>query len=1232
MIENPTISDFNPSSELMADCNSKSNGFRIRHVILFLMTLLLPLQAQNPPNVTSGVVDIGSTGTWPVFSLVRHLDRLYLINGAQGKSASARYYDLSTNSFLTDGNIPLEEPYGGIVKQGDLLWYGEDGTGPGGSLLHVRRHDGWKSYRPPTDAGEHGQSQWIYDGRIFLADYYTSYPGAATSFNAGSSYVSKRLIGQNGFKATIDGTTPTACFVDNFFEYKGNLFCTTLATQLTTTVSSVNGENFISRYTGDMEKPWELTYDRLSQLGFLGRPSAFGEINTTTRTYRAHWTPFKDHLFMDWYGVLNRYSSRTVTSKFDPGTTYERPANPVIAGNNLTIDGINSLPGGGSRYFSLIARNGYLYVVDSPPGQRIIRRTSDGVNFTTLCSINTASGSPLATLDNKTLFIEIAGEDIYFAADTRLYKIPGALLGANKPSGLANTAPAATDDTFSLTAGFSSVKEAMLGPLRNDSDADTDAFYASLVTPPSHGAVFMRYNGTFEYSAFGGFPGTDSFTYRINDGYGEGTATVTVTGAGLPANSSFTSTKINFQSGSTPLSGWLLDNGAVRAARNNLYYGWDTAQSGLNRTANPDIVLNTFMQMGAASRWQISVPNGTYQVKAYLGDAAAVTTGMTLNVEGENYLSNAGAPANQFFTITSVVTVSDGWLTVDNGSSAASATKLNALEITKRSSVLSAPSGFSSTTVSSSKIDLAWTDTTTSETGFQIERKVGNETTWTLLSTPGANATSYTQAGLLPSTSYSYRIRAIDAESVSPWSPTTAAFTSPLPLHPNDAVFNPALRWTFDETSGVTAASTGSVNLPVTLVGTPLLNSPGQLGGALQFNGTSQFGKVSDDTQLDSVNQFSISVWVRPGNLTGDAQFIASKRASSSSQVAYSVFFYTGDKLFVDIDGIGNRFSSNTIFTNNQWYHIAVVFDGTLATAERTKIYVNGALDVSGSESSSTLPNSTADLFIAQGDATSTSRFNGLMDDLRLYRAPLDSNQVATLFDKTPHISAPSITAHPSSQTLATGQTATFRVEATGYPSPDYQWHVNGIPISGATRSAHTTPPALATDHGAIYSVVVSNIGNEITSNEAVLLLHSPTLAQWRSSHFDAMQLADPTKEDSLWGDLADPDGDNLSNLLEYATDSMPLRNSTPSPVTLNTNITQLSLSFTRLNPSTLRYQIEASGDLITTNWSPIATLNANSSTWTGPATVSETGTGPIRQVTVLDIPPILEKKNDFCD
>jgi hypothetical protein len=55
-----------------------------------------------------------------------------------------------------------------------------------------------------------------------------------------------------------------------------------------------------------------------------------------------------------------------------------------------------------------------------------------------------------------------------------------------------------------------------------------------------------------------------------------------------------------------------------------------------------------------------------------------------------------------------------------------------------------------------------------------------------------------------------------------------------------------------------------------------------------------------------------------------------------------------------------------------------------------------------------------------------------------------------------------------------------------------YQWRKNGSDIPGATNSSYTTPPTVAADNGSLFSVVVSNSGGSVTSNDATLTVRIP--------------------------------------------------------------------------------------------------------------------------------------------
>jgi VCBS repeat-containing protein len=93
-----------------------------------------------------------------------------------------------------------------------------------------------------------------------------------------------------------------------------------------------------------------------------------------------------------------------------------------------------------------------------------------------------------------------------------------------------NTAPLAADDTYS-TDEDTPLSVAAPGVLDNDTDAQNDPLTASLVTDPSRAASFtLNADGSFDYSPDANFNGTDSFTYKANDGsLDSNTATVTIT-------------------------------------------------------------------------------------------------------------------------------------------------------------------------------------------------------------------------------------------------------------------------------------------------------------------------------------------------------------------------------------------------------------------------------------------------------------------------------------------------------------------------------------------------------------------------------------------------------------------------------------------------------------------------------------------------------------------------------
>jgi len=88
-----------------------------------------------------------------------------------------------------------------------------------------------------------------------------------------------------------------------------------------------------------------------------------------------------------------------------------------------------------------------------------------------------------------------------------------------------------------------------------------------------------------------------------------------------------------------------------------------------------------------------------------------------------------------------------------------------------------APSNLTAAAISSSTINLSWNDNSTNETGFKIERKTGVNGSYVLIHTAGANATSYSNTGLLACTTYYYRVQAVNTTDNSAYSNEANATT-----------------------------------------------------------------------------------------------------------------------------------------------------------------------------------------------------------------------------------------------------------------------------------------------------------------------------------------------------------------------------------------------------------------------------------------------------------------------
>jgi serine protease len=138
-----------------------------------------------------------------------------------------------------------------------------------------------------------------------------------------------------------------------------------------------------------------------------------------------------------------------------------------------------------------------------------------------------------------------------------------------------------------------------------------------------------------------------------------------------------------------------------------------------------------------------------------------------------------------------------------------------------------APSNLAGTAASASQINLGWTDNSSIETGFTLQRRQqagGVWGDWNDVGNPAANATGFTDSGLAAATPYQYQLRACNSAGCSAWTESSTITTLAAPtdiqrpgIDIEDVAISGATRAGTAEGSFVLRNSSGGTDTRVTL-------------------------------------------------------------------------------------------------------------------------------------------------------------------------------------------------------------------------------------------------------------------------------------------------------------------------------------------------------------------------------------------------------------------------------
>ncbi len=290
-----------------------------------------------------------------------------------------------------------------------------------------------------------------------------------------------------------------------------------------------------------------------------------------------------------------------------------------------------------------------------------------------------------------------------------------------------------------------------------------------------------------------------------------------------------------------------------------------------------------------------------------------------------------------------------------------------------------------SAVASNSTVRLSWT-ATPGATGYQVKRATTSGGPYSTTGTPAFSA--FTDTNVVNGTTYYYVIAATNAVGSS----GNSAQVSALPI--KDVV----MHLKFDETSGSGAADSSGNNNPGTLNNNPSRIIPGKIGAAaLNFSaGSSQWVTVANSASLNSPrNAITISAWIYPNDWSGNRRILQKGNLDNQYRLLAE-----NSVLKFHLSGVDEVTAG--LPPTGTWTHIAGVWDGNVM-----RLYTNGVEAASlGSVGLINVSNDPLYIATKNNSAPSGDRFNGRIDDVRIYNRALAPAEVAAILTNSPPVFA----------------------------------------------------------------------------------------------------------------------------------------------------------------------------------------------------------------------------------
>ena len=184
----------------------------------------------------------------------------------------------------------------------------------------------------------------------------------------------------------------------------------------------------------------------------------------------------------------------------------------------------------------------------------------------------------------------------------------------------------------------------------------------------------------------------------------------------------------------------------------------------------------------------------------------------------------------------------------------------------------------------------------------------------------------------------------------------------------------------FDKKLGITGGS--GITLPTS--STPSFSNV----NSFEFDGVDDyFVGVGTYSEIDGLNNFAFSFWIKPSILTGFRQIITIGTSNADYRAQQIQIACTNGSIQVYVSSVSYYWNSTASLTQDVWQHILVTRDSSRPINQKGKVYING-VDASSADNTRYWTNTAvanSPLMIGRHNNGWASLFSGNIDEVAVY-------------------------------------------------------------------------------------------------------------------------------------------------------------------------------------------------------------------------------------------------------